>query len=186
MPKLKSPLRGVAHEIFLQHNGIIPSRRIAERLVARFGGEVSKIEQKIAVWKKRDSWLANVVQQSNANDVQHKKQRSASFTERCTTNAPIPDTGTDYEVSDVLNGAQRSEKDFFSKTNAPHPNARPGNKNAVGHGAPRGNKNAFVHGQYAERNGIKFLGRKIILSGETAEEVVEWLQQAFTSRTIPT
>jgi uncharacterized protein YjcR len=25
---------------------------------------------------------------------------------------------------------------------------QPGNKNAVGHGAPRGNKNAFKHGAY--------------------------------------
>lgn len=54
MPRERNPNRDKAYKIWLEHNGDITNRQIAEML-----GENEKV---IAVWKQRDKW--NVVQQS--------------------------------------------------------------------------------------------------------------------------
>lgn len=63
MPRKRDPNRDKAKEIWLQHNGKITNRRIAEILGVN--------EKVIAVWKQRDKW--NVVQQSETNVVQPKE-----------------------------------------------------------------------------------------------------------------
>lgn len=68
MARERSPNRDKAFEIWQQSGGKISNREIAAKL--------DEDEKKIAVWKQRDKW--NVVQQSNSNVVQQKK-------ERCTT-----------------------------------------------------------------------------------------------------
>ncbi|MDU2064416.1 MAG: phage terminase small subunit [Sporomusaceae bacterium] len=62
MPRERSPNRDKAKEIFLQHEGNITNRQIAEML--------GEDEKKVAVWKQRDKW--NVVQQSKRKVVQQK------------------------------------------------------------------------------------------------------------------
>lgn len=63
MPRERNPNRDKAYQIWLEHNGDITNRRIAEML-----GENEKV---VAVWKQRDKW--NVVQQSKSKVVQQKK-----------------------------------------------------------------------------------------------------------------
>ena len=63
MPRERNPNRDKAKQIWLEHNGDVTNRRIAEQL-----GENEKV---VAVWKQRDKW--NVVQQSDASVVQHNK-----------------------------------------------------------------------------------------------------------------
>lgn len=65
MAKARNPNREKAYEIWLEHNGAITNRRIAEML--------NENEKVIAVWKQRDKW--NVVQQSKSNVVQQKKNK---------------------------------------------------------------------------------------------------------------
>ncbi|MCR8981631.1 phage terminase small subunit-related protein [Brevibacillus laterosporus] len=66
MPRERNPNRDKAYKIWLEHNGNITNRQIAEML-----GENEKV---IAVWKQRDKW--NVVQQS-ANESCTTKKRGA-------------------------------------------------------------------------------------------------------------
>lgn len=84
MPRARDPNRDKAYKIWLEHNGNITNRAIAEQL--------NIDEKKIAVWKQRDQW--NVIQQTKKNVVQQnkgtkkKKKRSGNpnpknqFTER--------------------------------------------------------------------------------------------------------
>lgn len=68
MARAREPNRDKAKEIWLEHNGEITNRRIAEMLQVD--------EKKIAVWKQRDKW--NVVQQSETKVVQQKKNNKIS------------------------------------------------------------------------------------------------------------
>jgi uncharacterized protein YjcR len=63
MPRERNPNRDRAYQIWLEHNGNITNRQIAEML-----GENEKV---IAVWKQRDKW--NVVQQSPDESCTTKK-----------------------------------------------------------------------------------------------------------------
>lgn len=64
MPRERNPNRDKAYKIWLEHNGDITNRQIAEML-----GENEKV---IAVWKQRDKW--NVVQQSSDESCTTKKR----------------------------------------------------------------------------------------------------------------
>lgn len=64
MPRERNPNRDKAYKIWLEHNGDITNRQIAEML-----GENEKV---IAVWKQRDKW--NVVQQSPDESCTTKKR----------------------------------------------------------------------------------------------------------------
>lgn len=64
MPRERNPNRDKAYKIWLEHNGDITNRQIAEML-----GENEKV---IAVWKQRDKW--NVVQQSSNESCTTKKR----------------------------------------------------------------------------------------------------------------
>jgi len=166
LPKPRSPERGVAHEIFLQHNGNIENRRIAEQLSNRFGGEVEKLEKKVAVWKQRDDWLKkkNVVQHSNANDVQRKGkvvQRT-----RPTKTLPINNSKNDLE-NDPLHAPLASDEAQLPKTNTTSRGGAPkGNGNAIGNrggnGGPKGNRNAVVTGEHASIPLSEILLKKFI------------------------
>jgi phage terminase small subunit len=57
MPRQRSPARDKAFEIYKGHSGNISNREIANLL--------NEDEKKIAVWKQRDKWNNNVVQQLN-------------------------------------------------------------------------------------------------------------------------
>ncbi|MGD9678415.1 MAG: phage terminase small subunit [Vulcanibacillus sp.] len=65
MARASNPNRKKAYELWLEHNGAITNRRIAELL--------NENEKVIAVWKQRDKW--NVVQQSDSKVVQQKKNK---------------------------------------------------------------------------------------------------------------
>ena len=116
MARERSPNRDKAFEIWQQSGGKISNREIATKL--------NEDEKKIAVWKQRDKW--NVVQQSNSNVVQQKK-------ERCTTK-PKKHGGQPGNKNAVGHGAPK------------------GNQNSVGHksSVPMGNQNAIKHGFYSQ------------------------------------
>lgn len=116
MARERSPNRDKAFEIWQQSGGKISNREIAAKL--------DEDEKKIAVWKQRDKW--NVVQQSNSNVVQQKK-------ERCTTK-PKKHGGQPGNKNAVGHGAPK------------------GNQNSVGHksSVPIRNHNAMTHGLYAK------------------------------------
>lgn len=63
MPRQRNPNREKAYQIWLEHNGNITNRQIAEML-----GENEKV---VAVWKQRDKW--NVVQQSRESCTTKKR-----------------------------------------------------------------------------------------------------------------
>ena len=139
MPRPRSPEHDRAREIFDKHNGNIENRRIAEQLSDEFGGEVEKLEKKVAAWKSR--WLKkkNVVQQSNVVQQTDKS---------CTTKTP-------ENISSNISGdifLQESTGKSKAKTNSQNPKARFGNKNAIGNkggpGAPPKNKYAVKTKEY--------------------------------------
>lgn len=66
MPRQRNPNRDKAYQIWLEHNGNITNRKIAELL--------DENEKVIAVWKQRDKW--NVVQQTDKSCTT-KKRRGA-------------------------------------------------------------------------------------------------------------
>jgi len=141
MPRPRSPERDKSYEIYKSHNGNIENRRIAEL--------VNKDERLIAKWKHEDAWVqklkknkgvhlsANSVHQTSKRNTQKasaKKTSNIAPKKRVTKTKPLP--------SGVAN----------TETKSPHPQARPGNKNAVGNrggkGAPPQNKQALKTGEY--------------------------------------
>ena len=137
MPRQRSPERDKAFEIFMQHNGEIENRRIAEQL--------NVDERIVAVWKSRDGWLKkkNVVQQSN--DVQQTKKRR-------TTNPGVKKSTNNTSKKLPTENVGEPPIEDEAKTNSQHPKARPGNKNAKGNkggpGAPIRNKRAVRTHEY--------------------------------------
>ncbi|WP_346880572.1 phage terminase small subunit [Clostridium sp. UBA3061] len=124
MARVRSPNRDKAYEIYKEHNGEITNREIAKIL--------NEDEKKIAVWKQRDKWNSNVVQHKNKSSTTDKKSTKNNGN-KCSKKA------------DVNNISQISNSNTKNKSQA-----RYGNKNAVGHGAPKGNKNGETHGFYAK------------------------------------
>jgi len=122
--RVRSPNRDKAYEIYKEHNGEITNREIAKIL--------NEDEKKIAVWKQRDKWNSNVVQHKNKSSTTDKKSTKNNGN-KCSKKA------------DVNNISQISNSNTKNKSQA-----RYGNKNAVGHGAPKGNKNGETHGFYAK------------------------------------
>jgi uncharacterized protein YjcR len=110
MARERSPSRDRAFKIWLEHNGDITNRQIAEL--------VGEDEKKVAVWKQRDKWLVqqetNVVQQSKGNVVQQKK------------------IGPPYGSQNAKgHGAPKGNKNAIGNRGG---KAKPGNNNAVTHG----------------------------------------------------
>ena len=72
LPRIRSPERDKAYDIWKQHNGNITNRQIAEQL--------GENEKTIAVWKQRDKWAGekNVVQQKkkSCTTKQNNKKRT--------------------------------------------------------------------------------------------------------------
>ena len=75
MPRVRSPERDKAKELYIQHNGEITNREIANQL--------NIDEKKVAVWKQRDNWdntskKNNVVQQKRTTikKVHQKKKKN--------------------------------------------------------------------------------------------------------------
>lgn len=124
MARVRSPNRDKAYEIYKEHDGEITNREIAKIL--------NEDEKKIAVWKQRDKWNSNVVQHKNKSSTTDKKS-TKNKGNKCSKKV------------DVNNISQSSKSNTKNKSQA-----RYGNKNAVGHGAPKGNKNGEIHGFYAK------------------------------------
>jgi len=122
--RVRSPNRDKAYEIYKEHNGEITNREIAKIL--------NEDEKKIAVWKQRDKWNSNVVQHKNKSSTTDKKS-TKNKGNKCSKKV------------DANNISQSSKSNTKNKSQA-----RYGNKNAVGHGAPKGNKNGEIHGFYAK------------------------------------
>jgi len=146
MPKPRAPERATSHDIFRQYNGQIENHRIADLIVEQFGGEVEKVEKKIAVWKIRDGWVKknnvvqhspNVVQQSNNNEAE---------------NPPLNVFTSNSKKSLSAKNSAPAKKSGTADTNTKRRGAPKGNKYAVGNaggngGSPR-NNHALVTGAY--------------------------------------
>lgn len=124
MARVRSPNRDKAYEIYKEHNGNITNRDIANIL--------GEDEKKIAVWKQRDKWNNDVVQQTKKTSTTNKNSTKNKGI-KCRKSI----SGGKTQRNDELNTKNKSQ-------------ARYGNKNAVGHGAPKGNKNGEIHGFYAK------------------------------------
>lgn len=97
MPRKRDPKRDKAYEIWKQHNGDITNRSIAEQL------EVD--EKKVAVWKQRDKWNSNVVQQTNNKKRNVVQQKDNKFKEKQKT--VKKDQQILKELNDELTDKQR-------------------------------------------------------------------------------
>lgn len=99
MPRVRSPERDKAKEIYLQHNGEITNREIANTL--------NIDEKKVAVWKQRDNWdnnskKNNVVQQKNKSCTTKKNNIKKSINEQSKDTISI-------EVKEVMKNDELTE-----------------------------------------------------------------------------
>ncbi|MCL2357010.1 MAG: phage terminase small subunit-related protein [Defluviitaleaceae bacterium] len=138
MPRPRSPERDEAYVIFEKHNGKIENRRIAE--------QIGKDERFIAKWKHEDDWLDKLKKNKG---VHHSPKSVHQTAERCTPNDAAKKP-TNNSPKKKTPHPPRSRPDGENPETTRHPQARPGNKNAVGNdgGAPTGNKNAVRTGEY--------------------------------------
>jgi len=118
--KSRSPNRDKAFEIFIEHNGEIKNRKIAEIL--------QEPEKTISSWKSRDKWIAKL----NGSDCSTTKENECSTAKK--------KRSTSQKLSAALKGNQNAVG------NPGNRNPKYGNKNALGHGPPKGNDNAVTHG----------------------------------------
>ncbi|XZM35405.1 terminase small subunit (plasmid) [Clostridium perfringens] len=97
MPRVRSPNRDKAFDIYKQHKGNITNREIANIL--------NEDEKVIAVWKSRDKWNKNinVVQQSNKSCTTNKKKNTTNI--KKDIKKPIEE-----EVKEVLENAEITDK----------------------------------------------------------------------------
>lgn len=139
MPKVRSPNRDKAFEIYKEHNGDIPLVSIAEQL-----GET---DGTVRGWKSKDKWdskLNGTFQTKNNKNTERSKQKesktkkSSSSISTKKNNVPIMDTKQNLKTN--LNSETKNR------------GAPKGNKNAVGNkggkGAVEGNKYALTTGEY--------------------------------------
>ncbi|PGH84779.1 terminase [Bacillus thuringiensis] len=143
MARQRSPDRNKAYEIFIEHNGDITNRKIAELLST---SEKTVSEKTVGGWKSKDGWIDKL------NGVLHKNERST----------PKKDT----EYSKKKPGAPKGNKNAVNNRGG----APKGNKNAVGNSggaAPLRNGNAATHGLYR-----KYLPQEIYDLKEELKEAV--------------
>ncbi len=139
MPKVRSPNRDKAFEIYKQHKGDI--------LLVDIAKELDEATGTIRGWKSKDKWddkLNGTFQTKNMERSVKKDKKSKDIKNKssliCTekNNVSIMDTKEVLETN-----TQRKNINM----------ARPGNKNALGNkggmGAPLKNKNALVTGEYS-------------------------------------
>lgn len=104
MARIRAPERDNAQEIYIQHNGEITNREIANQL--------NIDEKKVAVWKQRDNWdkdskKNNVVQQKKDNKksvVQQNKSNNKKSTKKDTTDT------ISIEVKEVMENEELTDK----------------------------------------------------------------------------
>ena len=166
MPRPRSPERDKAFEIFLQHNGKIENRRIAELL--------GKDERLIADWKSKDKWV------KKKNEIQQIKTVQ-QMDENCTVNTVNKAPSNIISENDTKETAALPPQNEKSKTNStyrPKGGAPYGNKNAKGNrggpGGPYGNKKAVTTGEH----------ETITLSGITDEEELAILNASIEKHTV--
>ena len=111
MPRVRSPERDKAKELYIEHKGKITNREIANML--------NEDEKKIAVWKQRDNWDNNksVVQQKKDNKKSVVQQKSS--TNRKSTSKekkePISNIVKEVMKNDELNDKQGLFCIYYSK-----------------------------------------------------------------------
>ncbi len=140
MPKVRSPNRDKAYEMYKSKNGNIPLVEIAK--------QIGETDGTVRGWKSKDKWdekMNGTFQTKNMERSEKKKSKNknvkkiSSFLNSQNSDMSIMDTNEDLETD--LNS--KIEK----KRGAPK-----GNKNAVGNiggsGAPVGNKYALTTGEY--------------------------------------
>ncbi|PFW61536.1 phage terminase small subunit [Bacillus sp. AFS075034] len=147
MAKARSPNRDKAFEIYKEHNGDIKNRKIAEILQEQ--------EKTISSWKSRDKWAAKL----SGSDCSTAMENECSTTKN--------KRSTSKKLSTALKGNQNAVGNSGNK------NPKWGNKNAVGHGAPKGNDNAVTHGLFR-----KYLPKEIY---ELKEELKEGIGNDYLS-----
>lgn len=129
MARQRDPRRDQALEIYLQHNGEITNRAIADQL--------NVPEKTISNWKSRDKWGQRI--SSETNVVLQSNERSTTNHECSTTNEKRKNKG----------GAPKFNKNALNNRGG----AKKGNQYAVGNrggGAPPKNKNAETHGFFSK------------------------------------
>lgn len=100
MARARDPNRDKAKEVWLEHDGNITNRQIAEMLGVD--------EKKIAVWKQRDKW--NVVQQSKTDVVQQKPKRKKQQKVKAASKVKVP-----VIMNDELTDKQRLFISYYLK-----------------------------------------------------------------------
>ncbi len=138
MPKVRSPNRDKAFEIYKQHNGDI--------LLVDIAKELDEATGTIRGWKSKDKWDDKL----NGTFQTKNMERSNKTTEK---NKDIKNKSS--FISSEKNNVSIIDTNKNSETNTQQKNknkARFGNKNAVGNkggtGAPLKNKNALVTGEH--------------------------------------
>ena len=135
MPRKRSPNRDKALEMFINKDGKIENRRIAEHL-----GEDEKL---VATWKHRDKWLEKL------NDV-HQMSNDVHQTQ---VNKPVVSKKKNTTLNATKNGTSENAKAEKTKTNLIKKVGAPfGSKNAAGNkgglGGPPKNKKALKYGEF--------------------------------------
>ena len=136
MPKMRSPNRDKAKEIYLKATGEILIKDIAKQL-----GET---DGTVRGWKAKDKWEMEL---RGNGTLQTKETERSNKKSECSKRS----------VKNVSNDSAKKSKGEKSlleneETKTPHPQARFGNKNAVGgkggNGGPPKNKKALKTGEY--------------------------------------
>ena len=110
MPRVRSPERDKAKELYIQHNGEITNREIASQL--------NIDEKKVAVWKQRDNWdntskKNNVVQQKSKSCTTKKNNNKKSTSKE--EKEPISQAVKELMKNEKLTDKQRLFCIYYSK-----------------------------------------------------------------------
>jgi len=138
MPRIRSPERDQAKDIYIKHKGEIQLTDIAAQL--------NLSEGTVRGWKAKDNWDAalngtlQTAPKKNKKRSKRNTERSKHIEKKHTSKVPGENPG------------RGASADGESETNTQSPYARPGNRNAVGNrggpGGPIRNKHALRSGEY--------------------------------------
>ncbi|MGL5712275.1 MAG: phage terminase small subunit [Paraclostridium sp.] len=166
MARERSPNRDKAFEIYKKNNGNITNREISNIL--------NENEKTISNWKCRDKW--NVVLQNN--ECSTTKDNSSKNSIRISKEAK----------KGIYKNKESKQDELKQKTNSRHPNARPGNKNALGNkggsGGPVGNKKALATGEFESIFFDTLEDEELELIDKTPFEKMELLKQEIQLLTV--
>ncbi len=139
MPKVRSPNRDKAFELYKQHDGKIALVDIAEQL-----GET---DGTVRGWKSKDSWESKMNGTFHSKNTERSKQKKEKNKGTRKKSSNLSD-----EKNDTINTAENDNSKTDTIQNAKNRGAPKGNQNAVGNagglGAPVGNKYALTTGEF--------------------------------------